>query len=495
MNQFKDIKYPFPVKHFFGYTPETSMNYILDRDPLCPEDNGTICCFRSHIAAMDQFKNEDVDFVLVLEDDCSLHWDFKNKLVEAMKVFDKYTHLDFLWIGYNMNMNIYDIQKTFHCDQELFYDIESYNKIWGCQGILYRKKTLTHLSSILHHSDTLLVRKAVKEYLQTHTTVCRKHPSLQSDALIPLLSSFGVLYPPLVIERGGLKSSIDNRINDQHKLFSQHPQIHFSNYLNYHPLSSSPKILTVILTVNQSRCIQLMNQFKEIKYPFPIQTFFGYTPSTSSTYIQDKDPLYPEANGTICCFRSHIAALNHFKDEDIDYLLVLEDDSSIHSNFTKKLLEVIDIWNNHPDLDYIWLGYNLGVNINQVQQQFNYHHDRNLFYDMSYYNQIWGCQARIYKKDVLHHLCSILHQSSTTLVRESVKKYMDQKTSLGQRYCNKYPRLQSDALIPLCAKFGLYYPPLAIEKQGLESSIDERYNNNINKNHHLHSQIQFHFYL
>jgi GR25 family glycosyltransferase involved in LPS biosynthesis len=253
------------------------------------------------------------------------------------------------------------------------------------------------------------------------------------------------------------------------------------------------KVLTVILTVSQERCISLINQFKQIGYPFPIETYFGYTPETSKHYIQDKDNTYPELNTTICCFRSHIGLLYDYQQKDFDYLFVLEDDASIHSNLTDVLIKDIQLFETYKELDFLYVGYNLYLDIEYLEK--NYKRNGRMFEGIWCYNLIWGCMGTVYKKQALQKL-SVLHQPTSKDARRVAKEFVENRVKEGKPYCNKYIRLQSDALIPLFCKYGLVYPPLVIEKPGFQSNIEKsRINNQMEQFKEKHPKIDFEKFL
>ena len=98
----------------------------------------------------------------------------------------------------------------------------------------------------------------------------------------------------------------------------------------------------------------------ELKLPWDIEFMDAFTPANSKDYMLDKDPNYPEFDGTLCCLRSHVAAMDWFVQKtDKEYVLIIEDDIALlKQNFVKRVYEAIELWNKHKeDIDYINLGY------------------------------------------------------------------------------------------------------------------------------------------
>ena len=246
------------------------------------------------------------------------------------------------------------------------------------------------------------------------------------------------------------------------------------------------KIKLVVITVDEKRRKYIEKQLEDlgIVKNFDIDYFEGFTPSNSKEYINYKDKNKPESDETLCCFRSYFAIFNFNKysksdsEDNYDYIITIEDDISIIlSDFKDKIDNVINLWKNHPEIEYISLGYLLSFDISEIK---NFKHDEDLYYDISSYDKLWGCQMLIFKRETLNKL-SKFHKSTSQQVIELINQVIEKK----DYHTLKYPRIQIDAILPLLCKYGMIYPPLSFETPNIKSDITGRLNtqNNYFKNH------------
>ena len=136
------------------------------------------------------------------------------------------------------------------------------------------------------------------------------------------------------------------------------------------------KIKLVVITVDEKRRKYIEKQLEDlgIVKNFDIDYFEGFTPSNSKEYINYKDKNKPESDETLCCFRSYFAIFNFNKysksdsEDNYDYIITIEDDISIIlSDFKDKIDNVINLWKNHPEIEYISLGYLLSFDISEIK--------------------------------------------------------------------------------------------------------------------------------
>lgn len=217
--QLASYNLPFSVIYFKAATPETSSDYIIKDSPV---DDKLQCCFRSHINALHDFvSNKSGGLVLILEDDvCLVRDNFLSKLTAIVNQYTRNTNIDYVSIGYlpltlksePLHTKIHMLQK----DDTLYYDFSKANfTIWGSQAQLFSYTTARRIVDLLHRSDGSLVLTAVDEHLKTHKSYQNKEPYTMIDALLPLLFSQGIVYPPLVVENNVVSTIHHSRFFDK----------------------------------------------------------------------------------------------------------------------------------------------------------------------------------------------------------------------------------------------------------------------------------------
>ena len=199
----------------------------------------------------------------------------------------------------------------------------------------------------------------------------------------------------------------------------------------------------------------------------------AFTPNTSKDYIVDKDPHHPENEGTLCCFRSHVAALEWFaRASDKEYVIIIEDDIALlKENFVNRVNETIILWGKHKrDIDYVTLAY---------PKTLDYRGSKNdgiLSWDFDKEHIMWGALVQMFPKEIAKTITQLLHKSTTKEVRGSIyNAVMSSSIKINQL---RYPRLQTDALFPVFFKQAIIYPTCGMEVK-FKSVISNNMNTNI----------------
>jgi GR25 family glycosyltransferase involved in LPS biosynthesis len=207
----------------------------------------------------------------------------------------------------------------------------------------------------------------------------------------------------------------------------------------------------LVLCGNEERKQFQKKQFAALQLPYDVTYIGAYTPDTSADYMNDYDSVYPEANATLCCMRSHAAAIDWFvHHSDQPYALIMEDDVCLlQSEFATHVESVLQTWSRHDSLDYVSIGYLPGTY--DPKQA-----DGNLYWDSE--KPVWGAQAYLVSRAKAVRMAEILHQPSARHVRERAIQESKQ-----HNYSTRYLRVQSDALLPILFQQGFVQPMLAIE--------------------------------
>jgi len=213
VRQFNYLNLPYPVHYYKGFTPDTSKEYIVDRHPELPEDNGTLCCMRSHAGALHEFVTAFPEKLrcLVVEDDVAFLLDFTTELRKVLQVWQKHSDdIDVLNVGY---LPPRENSKSLKADKMLRWGLDCENGIiWGTQAYLVKRSVALEMAHILHQPTS----KALRESFQHHfvNTLHSKRYSnkitrLQSDVLLSVGWKQGYVTPMLAIERN-TESLIEN---------------------------------------------------------------------------------------------------------------------------------------------------------------------------------------------------------------------------------------------------------------------------------------------
>lgn len=214
----------------------------------------------------------------------------------------------------------------------------------------------------------------------------------------------------------------------------------------------------IIICANEERRAYQQRQFSDLQLPYKVMYFPGYTPNTSKSYIADYDDNCAENDETICCFRSHIGAIRQFINKShADYCIILEDDVSlIKTGFQTQIDEILRAWKDYPDIDYVVVGYLLS----------DYSHDYaescNAFEWEPRGKVTWGFQAYIVRRDSAARIVSMFDKPNTAIIRAAAWKEIKRRNGKPP-YERRYPRIQSDSLIPGFFKAAYSKQLLAIE--------------------------------
>ena len=199
------------------------------------------------------------------------------------------------------------------------------------------------------------------------------------------------------------------------------------------------KIKLVVLYTTDDRKKYIEKQFDDLGI-FNVD-YKGFTPSTSVDYINYKNEEHIE-DETICC-RSYFSIFDTYSKLDYDYIITMEDNISLINSFHSKIIDIIEVWEKYPDIEFVSLGYLLSFDYKEIKDTEN---ENNFYYDISKYNKLSGTQMLSFKKSTLIKLNSL----ECTL---------------------KYKRTRIDYILLDLCKYGMVYPPLAIENQKLTTQI------------------------
>jgi GR25 family glycosyltransferase involved in LPS biosynthesis len=197
----------------------------------------------------------------------------------------------------------------------------------------------------------------------------------------------------------------------------------------------------------------------------------GYTPAECTSYITYKHPKYPEKDTTLCCLRSHIKALKHFlENSEKEFVLILEDDILLTTDFTRKLENVIACWDKHSaEIDFVTIGFNPGNYASKKS-------DAGLYWDLYCEGgAVWGMLAYLMKRAVVEDLVKVLDQPTTHDLYQVVERKI--KENGGRIYCPKLLRAQSDAIFSMCWRQAFVKPILVIESPMFNSTISPEHSN------------------
>jgi len=468
--QMEALKLPYPYAFFDGFTPATSKDYIVNYQEGTPEQDTTICCLRSHIGAADFFLKTfpEADYAVIMEDDVALLRTFASELEQIITLWTSHkSEIDYVSLGY-----IPGEQKGAHgsssSDGPLRWNPTA--GVWGCQAYLLDRRVASDMVGLLHQPTTRAVRDAVTERLASMPGgegYRNRAVRVQSDHLRGMLWRQGFVYPMMAVEASMSSLIVPGQFNDCANWWDK---VFREGRRREDFYSRTKGIQIVVVTCSPTRKAFMKEQLDALGLPYPYAFFDGYTPETSKDFMVDRLPELPERDTTLCCFRSHVGALDYFLRTfpDKTYVLVLEDDVTLLRTFSKELETVMDLWNVHNDeIDYVSLGYNPGRHTGPHGSRFS---DGVLRWGLDCPNgDVWGCMAYIMNRYVAADMVSVLHQPTTRDVRASVAKRVATIHG-GKGYSFRYNRVQSDNLRGMLWRQGFVYPMMAIEAP-LESII------------------------
>ena len=241
------------------------------------------------------------------------------------------------------------------------------------------------------------------------------------------------------------------------------------------PLKTGPKINIVVLSVNKERELWMRKQLQDLKIPYKVEFFQGFTPNTSKDYLLSKEENEVLANGTLCITRSYAALFNEWSTKSYDYLITLEDDVLLTKDFEAQVENTIEAWKQHPSLEFVTLGVNLSFNPVELDTS---KCAQNLYYENVPSN--WGAMAMMFTPNTVKAAAKALHFQTVKEVKESLNTFKSKKL-----YRNRPLYIQIDAVLPTIYKQGIVYPPIAVESSNFISSKNGAQNTNqgLEKNH------------
>jgi len=224
-------------------------------------------------------------------------------------------------------------------------------------------------------------------------------------------------------------------------------------------MTTLSNIHIIVVTCNEQRKQIIARELNDLRISIPYTFFQGYTPETSQSYMIDRDTRSAEEDTTLCCMRSHAAAIDYYVKHcpDTKYLLILEDDVALVRTFESELIRVLNRWSLHDDeIDYVSLGYFPKKPEPLSASRANSPLRWNLT------ETAWGAHAYIVKRSTAEKMANVLHHPTSKEVRNAVQTYIQDELK-GRTYSNKHPCVQSDALLSIGWRQGIVFPMMVIE--------------------------------
>jgi hypothetical protein len=201
--QINHLKLPFPVHYYKGYVPETSVEYLIDKDATLPENDATQCCMRSHAGALHELvtKFPEAAVGLIVEDDVLFHRGFETEIKKVMAVWDRHEEVDYVNVGY---LPPKEPRASLKVDKMLRWGLDcEKGNVWGTQAYLIKRSVAESMVRILHQPTTKALREAFqRHFVDTLHSKRYSHKSIrnQSDVLLSVGWRQGYIYPMLVVE-------------------------------------------------------------------------------------------------------------------------------------------------------------------------------------------------------------------------------------------------------------------------------------------------------
>ena len=252
--QFKDIHLPWPITFFPAFTPENSKEYINEKHPTLPEEDGLICCMRSHAAALNWYvkTQKTTEYLLILEDDVALLKDgFVEKVNTSIALWEKHKEdIEFLSLGYFPKVNF----KGEKSDGMLHWNINQGNYTWGTQVVLVNKSSAMKMVQLFHHQTT----KSLYTVLENREKYQNRVTRLSPDVLYPIFFRQGVILPTLAMEADFnsniLKNASQHRWTPIIKESLLNPKLYYSEPF----VTDMPGYTPILSTDNKDKAIQSM---------------------------------------------------------------------------------------------------------------------------------------------------------------------------------------------------------------------------------------------
>jgi GR25 family glycosyltransferase involved in LPS biosynthesis len=226
-------------------------------------------------------------------------------------------------------------------------------------------------------------------------------------------------------------------------------------------------IQIIVVSCCRKRKCRMKKMYSELKIPYDIEYFDAFTPENSKDYLNYANPETPENDKLICCSRSHNEAINLFitKFPLKEIVLILEDDVIfIKNDFEKELENALDLWEKHPEIDFLNIGY-LGKESKSLQS------DEVLRWGMDGPGgTLWGAQGYLIKRTVAIKMVKVLNQPTAKNLYDAVFTYLYTHNK-GTAYSNKKILLSPDHYLSILWKQGYVYPMLVKEDTSVDSTI------------------------
>ena len=454
--QMAALQFPWDIKFMDAFTPNTSKDYIVDKDPHHPENEGTLCCFRSHVAALEWFaRASDKEYVIIIEDDIALlKENFVNRVNETIILWGKHKRdIDYVTLAYPKTLD-YRGSKN---DGILSWDFDKEHIMWGALVQMFPKEIAKTITQLLHKSTTKEVRGSIYNAVMSSSIKINqlRYPRLQTDALFPVFFKQAIIYPTCGMEVK-FKSVISNNMNTN--IWEESIR---TNRLDPYLFWSDPwkefvhhKIQIVYICATEERKAFQQKQMKDLNLPWPVHYFQAHTPTTLSNYKDEKAMEEEENDGVLCCTRSHGSALTWFANNkgDSTHLLILEDDVVLlNQEFVDRINQTITTWNKHPsDIDYVSVGYQ------PKSGELGTYTSGNLSWGFEHELHLWGTLGMLIKTDAALRMASLFDKPTTSKLREALLSEV--VTYQHRKFC-----LQADVIYPTFFKQAVVYPPLIRE--------------------------------
>lgn len=468
--QLKSIRLPFPVVYWKASTPDDSGGFL---DPTSPVPPKLQCCFLSHVRALQHFVNakEEGSHCLLLEDDvCILRDGFLPKFHELLASYKANPRIDYVTLGYlpvtKANEALHTKLHMLDKDGNLYYNFARADfTVWGSQAQLFTREAAGRIVSVLHQPTAAAVLEAVEKRLITHTSHQNKLKHVMIDALLPLLFSQAIAYPPLFVENNA--PSTIHTASETIKRNKTWRQAEATGMFNLRDYYMEDTVVVYVIYCEESRKSFIETQLARLSIPFPVVYWKASTPATSHDFIDTSSSTSAIYQ---CCFRSHSLAVKHFYETaTAEFCIVLEDDACfLVEGVLPKLYDVINAYKRNPAIDYVSLGY-LPMTLKQEPLHKKISmltKDGSLYYDFSRADfTVWGTQSHLISREKARSMVTLFGHSTAKQVFEAIQAHL-MTHSPKQNKCRD---IQSDVLFPLLFSQAIVYPPLVIETNGTSS--------------------------
>ena len=446
----------------------------------------TMDCARNHYRALERASQSgSPDFSVILEDDVAFHkTDFITTINEIIERWSEIMGDDKMAsIGWVPCRNYSEYLKlNGACNIKCLPESKILANMFvvGMQAYIVRKKDLVQYIDIL-------IKPTYKEYEESIKSQEYKYIEpgrdvIACDIVIPRILGQRTLFPPAAIEAQNVQSIIGHKQEFYWNKFFKGYEHLLDNYFAYPSYNScltnvqptlniyeTLDICPVVIFISEERKKHMETQIKVFG---SIKTHFykGSKPEDCKSYITYKYPALPESDTTLCCTKSHIGALKHFLDNsDKQVVLIMEDDTILRKDFMNKLMEILNSWKSHEDIDYISIGHLPGeVKSNKSEGELHWGLDCEN-------GNVWGTQAYLMKRNIAEDVVKHLDQENTLKIYESIKMKINNNN--GIYYSRKAIRLNIDAILSICWRQAFIRNMIVVESPLFNSLITPSHSN------------------